>query len=73
MLKFEFTAQQLQVIAQALAEIPFKHANPLLQELQKQYDAQKKVNDDVPDEHGRSEPSTPAHRGKKNLSPDGVK
>lgn len=35
-LKFELTVAQANVILQALAEIPFKVAQPLIQELQSQ-------------------------------------
>ena len=42
MLKFELTEQQVMHIAAALGEAPFKIANPILQELQKQLDAQQK-------------------------------
>lgn len=35
-LKFELTVQQANVILQALSEIPFKVAQPIIQELQQQ-------------------------------------
>jgi hypothetical protein len=37
---FQLTESQVQIIAQALGEIPFKLAKPVIDELQKQADAQ---------------------------------
>lgn len=51
MLKFELTQQQVQIIAAALGELPFKHAQPVLAELQKQVDAQQ-VEPDKADKDG---------------------
>lgn len=45
---FTFTAEQLRVIDQALQEIPFKFAAPLVAEINKQIEAQK--SHDIPSE-----------------------
>lgn len=47
---FQLTQQQLNILAQGLGELPFKIAQPMLQELQNQFDAQKpKTNGAVPE------------------------
>jgi len=45
MLKFEFSIQEVQVIAQALHEIPYKIAAPLLQKIDSQAKPQLKAED----------------------------
>ena len=47
-IKFELTVQQANVILQALSEIPFKIAQPLIQELQNQ--AKGQIPDEVAEE-----------------------
>ncbi len=38
--KFEFTAQELDIIAAALSELPYKMAKPILDNIQKQFNDQ---------------------------------
>ena len=45
MLKFEFSVQEIQIIAQALHEIPYKIAAPLLQKIDSQAQPQLKAED----------------------------
>lgn len=42
-MKFEFNENELKIIAAALQEIPFKLANPVLKNIQEQYDNQNKA------------------------------
>ena len=41
MIKLELTEQQIAIIGQALQEIPYKFAHPVLTDIQKQIDANK--------------------------------
>ena len=57
MLKFEFSLQEIQLIAQALHEIPYKIAAPLLQKIDSQAQPQLKA-EDGNDTTGHNQPST---------------
>jgi len=56
MLKFEFSLQEIQLIAQALHEIPYKIAAPLLQKIDSQAQPQLKA-EDGNDSTGHNQPS----------------
>lgn len=58
MLKFEFTLQEIQMIAQALHEIPYKIAAPLLQKIDSQAQPQLKADDGNNDTSGHNQQST---------------
>ena len=56
-MKFELELQEIQLIAQALHEIPYKFAAPLLQKIDSQAQPQLKA-EDGSDTTGHNQPST---------------
>ena len=47
-MNFEFNENEINVIANAVAELPFKVAEPIIQKIRDQYDAQQEQPEDNP-------------------------